>query len=154
PGPARSSYSLAFSVFRDRDAEEAAPWNRFSAALVTYCSSSSFCRSLFVVRTEKWSLSPPIRSQISNKLGTLWEDLGKAVEAEDEIEVGEVDCSLNKAVCTKADIHSYPTFKIFYDGEEFAKYQGKRDVELLKAFVLKEADKATKSNQEDDQDEL
>ncbi|XP_020687881.1 protein disulfide-isomerase 5-1 [Dendrobium catenatum] len=88
------------------------------------------------------------------KLGTLWEDLGKAVEAEDEIEVGEVDCSLNKAVCTKVDIHSYPTFKIFYDGEEFAKYQGKKDVELLKAFVLKEADKATKSNLEDDQDEL
>ncbi|KAI0531251.1 hypothetical protein KFK09_000804 [Dendrobium nobile] len=89
-----------------------------------------------------------------NKLGTLWEDLGKAVEAEDEIEVGEVDCSLNKAVCTKVDIHSYPTFKIFYDGEEFAKYQGKKDVELLKEFVLKEADKATKSNLEDFQDEL
>ncbi|KAK8959985.1 Protein disulfide isomerase-like 5-1 [Platanthera guangdongensis] len=89
-----------------------------------------------------------------NKLGTLWEDLGKAVEGEDAIEIGEVDCSLNKEVCTKVDIHSYPTFKLFYDGEEFAKYQGQRDVEALKSFVLKEADKAANSNLEEDKDEL
>ncbi|KAH7561002.1 hypothetical protein JRO89_XS10G0156700 [Xanthoceras sorbifolium] len=58
------------------------------------------------------------------KLGSLWEDLGKAMEGEDEIEVGEVDCATGKSVCTKVDIHSYPTFKLFYEGEEVAKYQG------------------------------
>lgn len=47
------------------------------------------------------------------------------MEGEDEIEVGEVDCGASKSVCTKVDIHSYPTFKVFYDGEEVAKYQGK-----------------------------
>ncbi|EEF36025.1 protein disulfide isomerase, putative [Ricinus communis] len=57
-------------------------------------------------------------------LGSLWEDLGKAMEGEDEIEVGEVDCGTSKPVCSKVDIHSYPTFKLFYDGEEVAKYQG------------------------------
>lgn len=46
------------------------------------------------------------------------------MENEDEIEIGEVDCGTDKAVCSKVDIHSYPTFKIFYDGEEVAKYQG------------------------------
>ncbi|XP_048233793.1 protein disulfide isomerase-like 5-1 isoform X2 [Ricinus communis] len=56
-------------------------------------------------------------------LGSLWEDLGKAMEGEDEIEVGEVDCGTSKPVCSKVDIHSYPTFKLFYDGEEVAKYQ-------------------------------
>lgn len=61
----------------------------------------------------------------SKNLGTLWEDLAKVVEGEDEIEVGQVDCSTNKPVCTKVDIHSYPTFKVFYDGEEIAKYKGK-----------------------------
>lgn len=61
----------------------------------------------------------------SKNLGSLWEDLGKAIEGEDEIEIGEVDCATGKAVCTKVDIHSYPTFKVFYDGEEVAKYQGK-----------------------------
>lgn len=60
----------------------------------------------------------------SKNLGTLWEDLGKVMESEDEIEIGEVDCSINKPVCSKVHIHSYPTFKIFYDGEEFAKYKG------------------------------
>ncbi|KAE8687204.1 Protein disulfide-isomerase 5-1 [Hibiscus syriacus] len=75
-------------------------------------------------------------------LGTLWDELGKAMEGEDEIEIGEVDCSVSKPVCTKVDIHSYPTFKLFYDGEEVAKYQGKRDVESLKAFALEEAEKA------------
>lgn len=61
---------------------------------------------------------------ISKNLGSLWEDLGKAMEGEDEIEIGEVDCSTSKPVCTKVDIHSYPTFKLFYDGEEVVKYQG------------------------------
>ncbi|CAK9143217.1 unnamed protein product [Ilex paraguariensis] len=57
-------------------------------------------------------------------LGTLWEDLGKGMEGEDEIEIGLVDCATNKPVCSKVDIHSYPTFKLFYNGEEVAKYQG------------------------------
>ena len=46
------------------------------------------------------------------------------MEGEDEIEIGEVDCGVSRPVCTKVDIHSYPTFKLFYDGEEVAKYQG------------------------------
>lgn len=60
----------------------------------------------------------------SKNLGSLWDDLGKAMEGEDEIEIGEVDCSMSKTICNKVEIHSYPTFKIFYDGEEVAKYKG------------------------------
>lgn len=88
-------------------------------------------------------------------LGTLWEDLGKAVEGEDEIEIGQVDCGTSKPVCSKVDIHSYPTFKLFYNGEEVAKYQGPRDVESLKTFVLEETEKAAaKAQQLDDDKEL
>ncbi|KHG02893.1 Protein disulfide isomerase-like 5-1 [Gossypium arboreum] len=76
------------------------------------------------------------------------------MEGEDEIEIGEVDCSVSKPVCTKVDIHSYPTFKLFYDGEEVAKYQGKRDVESLKAFALEEAEKAAEKAQLDTDKEL
>lgn len=65
-----------------------------------------------------------ITLSFSKNLGTLWEDLARAVEGEDEIEIGKVDCSTSKSVCTKVDIHSYPTFKLFYDGEEIAKYKG------------------------------
>lgn len=60
----------------------------------------------------------------SKNIGTLWEDLGKAMEGEDEIETGQVDCGTNKEVRSKVDIHSYPTFKLFYNGEEAAKYKG------------------------------
>ncbi|XP_044480042.1 protein disulfide-isomerase 5-1-like [Mangifera indica] len=87
-------------------------------------------------------------------LGSLWEDLGKAMEGNDEIEVGEVDCGASKSVCTKVDIHSYPTFKVFYDGEEVAKYQGPRDVESLKTFVLEEAEKAAMKAEVDSDAEL
>jgi hypothetical protein len=46
------------------------------------------------------------------------------MEGEDEIEIGQVDCGVSKPVCSKVDIHSYPTFKVFYEGEEVAKYKG------------------------------
>ncbi|TVU47443.1 hypothetical protein EJB05_07046 [Eragrostis curvula] len=100
-------------------------------------------------------------------LGTLWEDLGKVMEGEDEIEIGQVDCGVSKPVCSKVDIHSYPTFKVFYEGEEVAKYKdvqntssmkrllnsivvdwillGPRDVESLKNFVKNEAEKAVEA---------
>ncbi|XP_004149548.1 protein disulfide-isomerase 5-1 [Cucumis sativus] len=87
-------------------------------------------------------------------LGSLWEDLGKAMEGEDEIEVGEVDCGSNKPVCSKVDIHSYPTFKLFYEGEEVAKYKGPRDVESLRIFALEESEKAAEKAEQDSDKEL
>ncbi|XP_031486590.1 protein disulfide isomerase-like 5-1 isoform X2 [Nymphaea colorata] len=87
-------------------------------------------------------------------LGSLWEDLERNVEGEDGIEIGEVDCSTNKPICTKVDIHSYPTFKLFYEGEEIAKYKGPRDVESLKAFALEEAVKASKGEYDSDKSSL
>uniref|UniRef100_M1BQN1 Thioredoxin domain 2; Thioredoxin fold n=1 Tax=Solanum tuberosum TaxID=4113 RepID=M1BQN1_SOLTU len=90
----------------------------------------------------------------SKNLGTLWDDLGKTMEGEDEIEVGQVDCGTDKPVCNKVDIHSYPTFKLFYNGEEVAKYQGPRDIESLKVFALEEAEKAATKAEADDDKEL
>ncbi|ERN04973.1 protein disulfide-isomerase 5-1 [Amborella trichopoda] len=84
------------------------------------------------------------------KLGSLWDDLGVAVEGEDGIEIGEVDCSTSKLLCTKVNIHAYPTFKLFYEGDEIAKYTGPRDVQSLKAFVLDEAEKAARGQLDGD----
>ncbi|KAF9593817.1 hypothetical protein IFM89_025526 [Coptis chinensis] len=70
------------------------------------------------------------------KLGSLWEDVGKVMEGEDEIEIGEVNCGTSKPVCNKVDIHSYPTFKVFYDGEEVAKYKGNYNIYMLGCFSL------------------
>ncbi|KAL3518344.1 hypothetical protein ACH5RR_020933 [Cinchona calisaya] len=87
-------------------------------------------------------------------LGTLLEDLGKAMEGEDEIEIGQVDCGTNKEVCNKVDIHSYPTFKLFYNGDEAAKYQGPRDVDSLRTFALEGTEKAATKAQLDSDKEL
>ncbi|GJV36974.1 protein disulfide-isomerase 5-1 [Tanacetum coccineum] len=89
------------------------------------------------------------------KLGSLWDDFGKTMEGEDEIEVGEVDCGTNKPLCSKVKIGSYPTFKLFYNGEEVARFRGTKDVESLKTFVLEETEKAAaaaNAQLEDDKD--
>uniref|UniRef100_A0A0E0GL01 Thioredoxin domain-containing protein n=1 Tax=Oryza nivara TaxID=4536 RepID=A0A0E0GL01_ORYNI len=72
-------------------------------------------------------------------LGTLWEDLGKVMEGADEIEIGQVDCGVSKPVCSK----------VFYEGEEVAKYKGPRNVESLKNFVSDEAEKAGEAKLQD-----
>lgn len=58
------------------------------------------------------------------------------MEGADEIEIGEVDCGVSKSVCNKVDIHSYPTFKLFYDGEEVIKYQGNLYSSFIFSYVL------------------
>jgi protein disulfide-isomerase-like protein len=58
------------------------------------------------------------------RLAPTWEELGKALEGEDGVEVATVDCTTNKATCGKADIRSYPTLKLFLNGEEYKKYSG------------------------------
>ncbi len=60
----------------------------------------------------------------SKRLAPTWEELGKALEGEDGVEVATVDCTTNKATCGKADIRSYPTLKLFLNGEEYKKYSG------------------------------
>ncbi|BBH04926.1 PDI-like 5-1 [Prunus dulcis] len=98
------------------------------------------------------SLTIHTRAEVITLTADTFSD--KVIEGEDEIEIGEVDCSTSKPVCSKVDIHSYPTFKLFYDGEEVAKYQGPRDVESLKTFVLEEAEKAATKSQLDSDKEL
>ncbi|KAI3736542.1 hypothetical protein L2E82_26383 [Cichorium intybus] len=69
----------------------------------------------------------------SKNLGSLWDDLGKTIEGEDEIEVGEVDCGTNKPLCSKVKIGSYPSFKLFYNGEEVADIEFK---DMHMSFVI------------------
>ena len=58
------------------------------------------------------------------------------MEGADEIEIGQVDCGTAKTVCSKVDIHSYPTFKLFYNGEEVIRYQGLLSTELILVPIL------------------
>lgn len=80
------------------------------------------------------------------RLAPTWEELGKALEQEDGVEVATVDCTTSKATCTKNDIRSYPTIKLFYNGEELKKYSGPRDLESMKAFAVEAAAEVAKSH--------
>jgi protein disulfide-isomerase-like protein len=85
------------------------------------------------------------------RLAPTWEELGKALEGEDGVEVATVDCTTNKATCGKADIRSYPTLKLFLNGEEYKKYSGPRDLESLKAYALEGAAEVAKAGTNPDE---
>ncbi|XP_072066095.1 protein disulfide-isomerase 5-1-like [Arachis hypogaea] len=80
-------------------------------------------------------------------LGTLWDDLGKAIEGTDEIEIGEVDCGDHQrsfvayAYNVVSHLIEYQHFYMFFE------LPGSRDVDSLKNFVLEEADKAATNAQ-------
>lgn len=72
-------------------------------------------------------------SCFSQKLDRIWQDLGKAMGGENTTKIGQMDCRTSRTVCR--NIRSFPTFKLFYNGEEVAKYDGKGKLYL--SFVWK-----------------
>ncbi|KAG6549249.1 hypothetical protein Mapa_009235 [Marchantia paleacea] len=85
------------------------------------------------------------------RLAPTWEQLGAALEGEDGVEVAHVDCTTSKDTCSKADIRSYPTLKLYYNGEEYKKYSGTRDLESLKKFAIEAAAELVKEANEGEQ---
>lgn len=81
----------------------------------------------------------------------VWEELGKAVDMEDGVEIGQVDCTMSKATCSKAGIRAYPTLKLFYDGEDHKTYTGKRELPELKKFAVEAALELTKGSVEEEE---
>ncbi|KAL2630715.1 hypothetical protein R1flu_015401 [Riccia fluitans] len=88
------------------------------------------------------------------RLAPTWKELGAALEGEDGIEVAHVDCTTNKETCSKADVRSYPTLKVFYNGEEYKKYSGPRDLESLKKFATETSAEIVKANSEGEQSDI
>lgn len=67
-----------------------------------------------------------MRLVYSKRLAPTWDDLGQALESQTGVEVAHVDCTTSKATCTNHEIRSYPTLKLFYNGEEVKKYSGEQ----------------------------
>ncbi|RYQ96858.1 hypothetical protein Ahy_B08g092758 [Arachis hypogaea] len=80
---------------------------------------------------------------VNKNLGTLWDDLGKAIEGTDEIEIGEVDCSDHQRSFV-AYAYNVVSHLIKY---QHCQDTSSRDVDSLKNFVLEEADKAATNAQ-------
>jgi thioredoxin-like negative regulator of GroEL len=66
-----------------------------------------------------------------------WDKLGAEYEGSSTVVIGDVDCTIEKDLCSKFGVRGYPTIKYFTgntaaDGD---KYEGGRDYDSLKAFV-------------------
>lgn len=66
-----------------------------------------------------------------------WDKLGAEYENSKTVIIGDVDCTVEKDLCSKFGVRGYPTIKYFTgstaaDGDA---YEGGRDFDALKAFV-------------------
>ena len=63
-----------------------------------------------------------------------WDQLSTAYEGHATVVIGDVDCTVEKDLCSKQGVRGYPTIKYWVGGEE-TKYAGGRDFAALDAFV-------------------
>mmetsp|Transcript_87751 Transcript_87751/g.152682 ORF Transcript_87751/g.152682 Transcript_87751/m.152682 type:complete len:137 (-) Transcript_87751:842-1252(-) len=75
-----------------------------------------------------------------------WDDLANQYEGSKSVIVGDVDCTVEKDLCSEQGVSGYPTIKYWVDGEK-QDYQGGRDLPSLQSFTEETLDK-TKCNVE------
>jgi len=71
------------------------------------------------------------------KLAPVWDELAEKVESEapeDGILLAKVDCTKEKAVCSRFKIRGYPTL-VYFAERSMIRYSGGRDVDSLAAFA-------------------
>jgi len=66
-----------------------------------------------------------------------WDKLGSTYEDSSSVLIADVDCTVEKDLCSDYDVSGYPTIKYFTGetGKEGASYSGGRDYDALDAFV-------------------
>eukprot|EP00245_Coleochaete_scutata_P006375 TRINITY_DN20800_c0_g1_i1.p1 TRINITY_DN20800_c0_g1~~TRINITY_DN20800_c0_g1_i1.p1 ORF type:complete len:141 (-),score=31.69 TRINITY_DN20800_c0_g1_i1:317-739(-) len=69
------------------------------------------------------------------RLVPTWEDLSKEFTESADVVIASVDCTVETGTCSKAEVRSYPTLKIYHKGEEVKKYAGARELSALKTFA-------------------
>ena len=77
------------------------------------------------------------------RLAPTWEELGALDEKDNfvtadgkPIVIAKVDCTAAKDVCTQQGIKGYPTLMLHKAGKEGERYNGPRELDALKEFVL------------------
>lgn len=81
-----------------------------------------------------------------------WDQLADAMEYDETVTIGKVDCTENREVCKSMEIKGYPTLLWIEDGKKVEKYAGGRSLESMKKYVEKMAsgdDVAPKSKPEE-----
>lgn len=66
-----------------------------------------------------------------------WDQLGDAFEGSETVVIGDVDCTVEKDLCSKYGVRGYPTIKYFTGATaaEGDSYEGGRDFDSLKKFA-------------------
>ena len=70
-------------------------------------------------------------------LAPAWNELGDAYAGSSSVVIGDVDCTVEEALCERFEVRGYPTLKYFTaeTGAEGEAYELGRDLESLKAFA-------------------
>lgn len=91
-------------------------------------------------------------------LEPVWKQIGKEFQFQEDLIVGQVDCTMSKTTCNENEVRGYPSILWLTDGIVVEKYPSKdREFEPLKKYILnklgkKEATKVTGPRYDEDPD--
>ena len=59
------------------------------------------------------------------KLAPTWSELADELKHNEQVSIGQVDCTQAQDLCKKLEVTGYPTLKSFYNGDSHAQFRGK-----------------------------
>ncbi|KOC62772.1 Thioredoxin domain-containing protein 5 [Habropoda laboriosa] len=72
------------------------------------------------------------------RLAPIWKDLGKKFLTNDNVNIVNVDCTLNisRDLCNEQEVDGFPTLYLYRDGHKVSEYNGARNLDDLYEFVM------------------
>ncbi|GMH32355.1 hypothetical protein BSKO_00189 [Bryopsis sp. KO-2023] len=65
----------------------------------------------------------------------VWKGLGEEFRSNKQVKIAHVDCTIDKEVCTKAQVRTFPTLIVYYGGDAFRHFTGPRTHNDLIKFL-------------------